>query len=356
MSNSRSFAAFGVLTHGVVTSCLFLCGCERSERITVTTVAKHDSLQTAEFLADHARRHPDPERMIGVVIPRGDVMWFFKLQGNVDKVAARENEVREFLKTVRFPAAEEIDWTLPQNWLRLPRREMRYATLVMDGEPPLEISVTQLPMRRDMPTSEQVVANINRWRGQLSLPPIDDDDLTFATEKMIVADTPSFFMNIEGRPRPKPAAMTPPPQQQQAERTENRVAPKMPFFEKPDGWVEGGTGMATVAFQATDGNAKIVITVTAAGGSRVDNVNRWRGQIQLEPLPKDQVEASAKKVSVGPLTGEQFEMSNGTRTIFGVIVEDRGLTWYIKLDGDPALAERERGHFEAFLKSLKWND
>jgi hypothetical protein len=41
------------------------------------------------------------------------------------------------------------------------------------------------------------------------------------------------------------------------------------------------------------------------------------------------------------------------QTILGVVAQAAGQTWFIKLRGDSALAEKEKPHFEAFVASLK---
>ena len=99
---------------------------------------------------------------------------------------------------------------------------------------------------------------------------------------------------------------------------------------------------------------KVAITVTPARGDPLANVNRWRGQVKLAPLSAEELTSTVKKVDVGELAGDLYEMTNGERTILGVIVEDHGQTWFVKLDGNKALAERERPRFEVFLKSLRW--
>ena len=54
---------------------------------------------------------------------------------------------------------------------------------------------------RDLPLAEQVVSNINRWRGQLSLPPIEEDDLDHQTEKLTLNGFVAYWINIVGRPQ-----------------------------------------------------------------------------------------------------------------------------------------------------------
>ncbi len=357
MSKLNTITPFGVASSGwLLVCCAGMCGCEKVEKITSYPVVKHESLQTTEYLADFERAHPKPERMIGLVVPRATTLWFFKLQGSVDAVTARENDVREFLKSLQFPTNDQVEWTLPTGWKKLGASEMRYATLILDGEPPLEMTVTKFPGRDDLPQAEQVVMNINRWRGQLSLPPIRNEDLEDQSEQIPIADGQGYWTNLVGRPRPKPPAMTPPvqsasPSQANAEPGAEKSAPP---YKKPEGWTEGPSAkFATVSLQVLDGDMKAAITVTSAGGSPLLNVNRWRGQVGLGPLTEEQLAAAAKKVEVGQMAGNLYEMSQEGRSIFGVIVENQGQMWFAKMAGDTPLVERERERFVEFLKSLQ---
>jgi hypothetical protein len=358
---TRTSAALGFLPCGLLIACLGLCGCEKTDQITTYTVPKHESLQTVSYLEDFERRHPKEKRMIGVIIPKSPMMWFFKLEGDVEAVAARENDVREFLKSLRFSDTAKIEWTLLNGWKELPAREMRYATILLDGQPPLEMSVIELPVQSDMELDEQILANINRWRGQFSLRPIPIAQISEKTEKLNVNDVPSYWVNIVGRPRPKPDSMAPrqppaaPKNDSATDKANERPESGAPKYDKPSEWTEGPPAMfAKVSLQVMDGDAKVAITLTQARGNHLDNVNRWRGQVKLEPLTSEQFATASKKVPIGGLTGDLYEITNGERTILGVIVEDQGQTWFVKLDGNSTLAERERPRFEAFLKSLRF--
>jgi hypothetical protein len=336
-----------------------ICGCEKTEKISEYTVPKHESLQTSEYLADFDRRHPPDERMLAVIVPNGELFWFFKLQGPVKQVADRKTDVLEFLKSARFVHPDKLNWTLPPNWRELPgdERQMRVATIVLDGPAALEIAVSNLSVHPDRPINDQVLANVNRWRQQLALAPIEEYDFSWRTEKIEIDHSAGYLLDITGRPQPKPAGMQMPKRQPKPQETrQQRDQTGGPVYEKPEGWEEGqGNQFSRVALQARDGESQVVITISSAGGSRLANVNRWRAQVHLPPVTEDQLDSLGKKVAVGASAGEQFEMTNDGRTIFAVIFEDRGRTWFIKLDGNPELAERERSKFEAFLKSLRWS-
>ena len=234
---------------------------------------------------------------------------------------------------------------------------MRHATIVLSGEPQLEMSVTKFPSRQDLSPADQVVMNINRWRGQLSLPPIEDEDLDSQTEKLELGDASAYWLNIVGRPQPKPSAMNLPPMQASREKPGPAApAAEKPTlqFDKPTEWTEGPpAAFAAVSLQVTDEDQKAMITVTRAGGNPLLNVNRWRGQVGLSPLTEEELAKTARKVPVGGFEGNLYEMTSGERSIFGVIVEDQGQMWFIKLMGDAPLVERERTRFDEFLKSLK---
>lgn len=336
---------------------LMLAGCEKTESITDYVVPRHETLQSTEFLAEYERTHPKPERMIGLVVPRNSLLWFFKLQGNVEAVGTRENDLREFFQSLRFTPDDLVQWSLPDGWRQLPGNELRHATIVLSGEPALEMSVTKFASRQDLPVTDQVVMNINRWRGQLSLPPIEDTDLDSQTERLTIGDGVAYWLNIVGRPQPKPSAMNLPPMQETRERAATSATesekPSLQF-DKPAEWTEGPpAAFAIVSLQVTDEDRKALITVTRAGGNPLLNVNRWRGQVGLSPLTEAELEKSARKVTVGHLEGRLYEMTEGERSIFGVIVEEQGQMWFIKMMGDAPLVERERAHFDEFLKSLK---
>ena len=357
MSKPRSSFAYSIWATGFVAINVLLTGCERTDQITDYTVAAHDTLQSPAFQAQSELQHPKPNRMIGVVIPQSAFQWYFKLEGEPVAVASREKDVRSFLQTVSFPSPSEVTWSLPDGWKRLPASEMRYSTIKLDGAANLEISVTKLPTQPEMPVIEQVLANINRWRGQLSLPAIDEEDLSDQSEKLDLNGSVAYWINITGRPRPRPTGMNMPARQAKAApHAPANVPNNAPKFEKPAGWEEGrSNGVAVVLLRVQEGDEKIEITVTPAGGRELDNVNRWRGQLKLESIGEDELARTVKDVNVGALTGHLHEMSNDEKATYGVIVEVNSQSWFIKLTGNKALAEGERPKFIEFLSSLKWN-
>jgi hypothetical protein len=101
------------------------------------------------------------------------------------------------------------------------------------------------------------------------------------------------------------------------------------------------------------------ITVSSVGGDLHTNINRWRGQVGLAPLAGAELTASLKKIETLGVQADYAELtspaeSQDRTTILGVAAVVEGRQYFIKLTGDPAVAEAEKANFESFVKSLKF--
>ena len=67
------------------------------------------------------------------------------------------------------PTEGVLHWTLPKGWTETDGGGMRFATLVAPAKGKLDVSVVVLPG----PAGGEL-ANVNRWRGQIGLPPMDE--------------------------------------------------------------------------------------------------------------------------------------------------------------------------------------
>ncbi|MEK6258287.1 MAG: hypothetical protein AABP62_06665 [Planctomycetota bacterium] len=342
-----------------------LCGCEQQEKVASYTVPRHESLQSPKFLVATAKRKSQPARMLAAIVPHGAELWFFKLQGPPDDVAARDGEFHEFLKSVRFANDTKIEWTLPATWKETPGNANRYATLVLSAQPPLEVTVTVLAAGGDDRT-QQLLDNINRWRGQLDLPHIEADDLPTRTETIEAGELTITAINIVGKAAPKSAmgGMMMPPEMGRPDPREATSAAERPAdgakgssespFDKPPEWTEVPPKQFQLArFTVGEGEQTAEIAITRAGGSREANINRWRGQLGLNPLSPEELKQAGQPFEVGSKTGELIEIVVEDQALLGVMIPDGDQSLFIKLTGHAALAVKERSRFEAFAKSLK---
>lgn len=142
----------------------------------------------------------EPARLWGAIVPLTSDVWFFKLTGPVEAVKALESDLSQFLQTVRF-GKDEPTWTLPDGWQQKPGNEFRFATLIIPaGEKPLELAVSKLG--RGGPWDAQLLVNVNRWREQLTLPPLKPEELTEATETLDVDGVTATIVNAVGIKKP----------------------------------------------------------------------------------------------------------------------------------------------------------
>lgn len=128
---------------------------------------------------------PEKVSLIGVIYPHGDMTWFFKLMGPESAVAAQADAVSDFMHSVRFTdnADKPIEWKLPEGWQPVADAKAptsRVATLRVEAKnrPSLDLHIDKFPG-----AVGGLLANVNRWRGQVGLPPIGDDELDKVTQK-----------------------------------------------------------------------------------------------------------------------------------------------------------------------------
>jgi len=90
--------------------------------------------------------------------------------------------------------SSQLKFTVPGGWQEKPLSEMRVASfgISADGKS-ADISVIPLG---GMAGGDS--ANVNRWRGQLGLPPLADDDLQKLAEKVEVSGQPAELYDIAG--------------------------------------------------------------------------------------------------------------------------------------------------------------
>jgi hypothetical protein len=126
-------------------------------------------------------------RTLAAVVSREEVLWFFKMYGDEETVGAQEQAFRDFLKSITFKdeasqvasagagggGGEMGNWKTPADWKKQKPGQMVMALYaVSKGGGAAEVSVSAF----DGATGG-LLANVNRWRGQMGLGPIDSADL-----------------------------------------------------------------------------------------------------------------------------------------------------------------------------------
>ncbi len=110
---------------------------------------------------------------------------------------------------------------------------------------------------------------------------------------------------------------------------------------------DGVTGEADLAITAFPGDV----------GGDLANLNRWRGQVELPPVPQDQFESAVTRLERNGLkiiVADILGTSGGKPTrILGAMIPHAGATWFVKLMGPDAIVVKEKAAFSAFLDTVK---
>jgi hypothetical protein len=326
----------------IVCAALLLAGCQEQEPIRSYDVPKETI----------AVGPPEKQRLLAVMVPRENHVWFFKLMGNEQAVGEQAPVFDRYLASVRFTDQERepLRWTVPEGWKQIPGAGELYARLRQDGkEPALEITVTKLP-----PGAKDPRSNIDRWRGQLGLGPIGDDELNKLVGNVKVDGVESTRVDFLGGARKRGGPV---------------FARGRPFrFTKPDDWDEqppdNRQGIHRPAvFLVRDGDhlAEVsVVPLAGDGGGAAANVNRWRRQLGLEPLEDAQIHKELRSLDVAGGKAPYVDLTGrdptGPQRVLGAWIVHGGRTWFIKMKGSPELVGKQQAAFEAFVSSIRFAD
>jgi hypothetical protein len=91
-------------------------------------------------------------------------------------------------------ALPQLKYTAPAGWTEKPASSMRVASFGVSAEgKTADISVIPLGGM-----AGGAAANVTRWRGQIGLPPVTDDEAAKLAEKVSVGDQPAELYDLDG--------------------------------------------------------------------------------------------------------------------------------------------------------------
>lgn len=132
----------------------------------------------------------------------------------------------------------------------------------------------------------------------------------------------------------------------------------------PPGWSERpGNNMRLATFTVEGNECSLSALPGDVGGHRA-NVERWLGQLDVEPVPEDLMTgflAEAERVDTeGALHGVVYDFRRFTAdgdadatSMLAAALEKDGFTVFVKLMGPRNLLEREAAHFRDLVLSLR---
>lgn len=162
-------------------------------------------------------------RIVTVMLHRGANSWFFKLQGDGELVEAEKPKFLQFLQSVKIEAAPGPElpaghpplagdrgpgspaaararqggpaWTVPGGWQEMDGGQFLFAKFVIADPAGEQAAVNVSTSPGD---GGGLVANVNRWRGQLGLPPWSDAEVERQARKIETSAGAATLIEMSG--------------------------------------------------------------------------------------------------------------------------------------------------------------
>lgn len=331
-------------------------GCSGTEQIQSYRVPKEPK---ATPVADNgpATAGKPTDRLLAAILPAGQQAWFFKAVGPIDAMNRQEKAIKEFFGTLSVGADGRAVWKLPAGWKEQQgASQFVFATLELPGDSQVKFTVSSASATD---TPEKMLANVNRWRGQLQLPPIGQAQLPDVAHESRAGSKPITIVDMEGnyqtggmsgpfakgafgpratgsrsrgsnRPAELPSGHPPIPATSEssaglpgglpaghpaidsdtsnspAGSTHESATASEPKFQAPSSWKPmPSNGFRIAPHHITEGtqNADMWFsTFPDAPGSLISdplaNINRWRGEIGLAPITKEALATATEAIQI----------------------------------------------------------
>lgn len=314
-----------------------------------------------------------------------------------------------------MPAGPEFTDSPPAHWKKLPLTPMLLVKYQIEGENGATVDVTFSTLRS---APGGLLANVNRWRGQLDQSPIDDAALKQNSQTVKTGFGDGLLVEIEGlaptgdakkdgrligaiaeagpsawffkmrgnsalaaaekanfiqwietvkspmkggtvdiptHGTPPGPAVTPPPAAASVAAGDGSLT-----WQVPDGWTLAPTGAsmryATLNIVGADGAKGEVVVTHFPGdvGGDLANVNRWRQQVALPPVDEAGLAPLISKLTAGPKTMSLIDVTGPKVRCAAGWTRHGAETWFFKFTGPDTLVGTEKAKFTAFLESIRF--
>ena len=196
---------------------------EDPNKDTETVTVGSDSGKLFNMVGDRAAEDGKGRtRMMIAMLRRGTTSWFFKITGDDSFVTSEKPVFLEFLKSVSFDSGGAMapaggnphdfmtgagdvsaagtapgpaTWTTPTDWKSVPPTQFLVAKYVIQGEGGAKAEVNASVLDRE---GGGTLMNVNRWRGQLGLPPVDESALAGQTTSLDTPGGKATLVEISG--------------------------------------------------------------------------------------------------------------------------------------------------------------
>lgn len=356
---------------------LTLCACAPPDHVVVTRTREVSQADPVQPGASHAERFSPQQRQ-----------------------AAPQDEasVTEVLR-------EALEWDVPAGWKELSAGGMRIASLRPAEDPDADCSLILLEG-----DGGGLVGNVNRWRGQLGLEPLSNSEVDALPRRPLLGTSAVLFDyagTYRGMGGPERegwrmlgliatsesstlfAKLTGPDELVQAQHQAfldfcasvrqradlaaggdagagsggpGSAGPGPLRYEVPEGWSdEGPASMRAVNLRSGTSQCYVILLGGEAGGL-LNNLNRWRGEVGLDPLAEadltslDRVPILGREAALLDVRGDYSGMGSGggaNYRVFGVALIRDDVSVFVKMVGPEEELAEQREAFLEFVSSLE---
>jgi hypothetical protein len=303
--------------------------------------------------------------------------------------------------------AGDIIWKTPAGWKELPGSQMRIASFQVSPENP-DIQLTVIPLSGE---SGGLLANINRWEGQIGLPATAETDLPKLVTRAEVDGHPVDLVDMLGPESASPrlrllGAVMPHGEKTYYFKLSGRAdvvgsqkekfgafiqsvrftrhdhelmvdaaAPTAPqtaapsqgpaelTYSAPKDWIKDEPlPLRVVSFHVGEGEKRTDIIITrmpaTGSGSYIANINRWRGQVGLPASNQDDPQPVKPLIFAG-VDGMLFDYTGpgepGKIKRMLLAWAPRGEEWwFFKMLGPAEMVAQQESAFNEFMKSVQF--
>jgi hypothetical protein len=151
-------------------------------------------------------------RIIAAMVTTANSTLFFKMRGNADLTEAQKGDFIKWVAAIcnaqaqpespqmaavppEAISAPQIKWKTPEGWTEVPPSSMRYASFSAPANDGGKIDISIVTFPGDGGSDAD---NVNRWRGQIGLAPVDASTVASQVAPLKTADTTFSTTDIAG--------------------------------------------------------------------------------------------------------------------------------------------------------------
>ena len=129
-------------------------------------------------------------------------------------------------------------------------------------------------------------------------------------------------------------------------------------WQTPESWqtlAPSALRLASFSVRGEEGQLLDIAISTFPGktGDLLANINRWRGQIGLQPTDALQLDQLSTPITVDGQDALLVDLASESQRTLVATLHYSGESWFFKLTGDRSLAEEQFPNFITFLDSIR---